>query len=85
MLFICGWLSGVVGVFLVMSSYMLIFEVMFRPFVGVGRLLVLAGVVLCISATISCMFSGVRRWLSGENWFVVVISVVVECFDVFCS
>ena len=44
--------------------------------VGFGRLLVLAAVVLCIPATISCMFSGVRRWLSGENWFVVVISVL---------
>ena len=51
-MFFCGWLSGVVGVFLVMSSYRLIFEVMlFCPFVGV---------VLCISATISGMFSGVR-------------------------
>ena len=36
------------------------FEVMlFCPFVGVERLLVLAGVVLCISATISGMFLGV--------------------------
>ena len=56
--------------------FVLIFEVMFCPFVGVGRLLVLAGVVLCISATISGMFSGVRRWISGVNWFVVVISVL---------
>ena len=61
LLFICGRLSGVVGVLLVMSSYMLIFEVMFRPFVGVGRFLVMADVVLCISAIISGMFSGVRR------------------------
>ena len=75
LLFVCGRLSGVVGVLLVMSSYMLIFEVMFRPFVGVGRFLVKAGVVLCISAIISGMFSGVRRRLIGENWFVVVISV----------
>ena len=61
LLFVCGRLSGVVGVLLVMSSYMLIFEAMFRPFVGVGRFLVMAGVVLCISAIISGMFSGVRR------------------------
>ena len=77
LLFIYGWLSGVVGAFLVMSSYMLIFEVMlFCPFVGGGRLLVLAGVVLCISATISGMFSGVRKGIGGVNWFVVVISVL---------
>ena len=88
-LFVCVWRKGefcclsvgcclvFVGVFLVMSSYMLIFEVMlFRPFVGVGRWLVLAGVVLCISATISGMFSGVRKEISGVNWFVVVISGV---------
>ena len=76
-MFICGWLSGVVGVFLTMSSYRLIFEVMLLcPFVGVGRLLVLAGVVLCISATIPGMFSGVMKGISGVNWFVVVISVL---------
>ena len=34
---------------------------LFRPFVGVGRFLVMAGVVLCISAIVSGMFSGVRR------------------------
>ena len=70
-------MPGVVGAFLVMSSYMLIFEVMlFCPFVGVGRLLILAVVVLCISATISAMFSGVRKGISGVNWFVVLISVL---------
>ena len=44
---------------------------LFCPFVGVGRLLVLPGVVLCISATIPGM-----KGISCVNWFVVVISVL---------